>query len=287
MATKPSLADRIAAAREGRVVASASAAARHTRPPPAASARPVAPPLLPLATVDEVLQSHDLLRYMRLEAETVHRAIMHLHQSLCVDTGSDAPPPSLGPAAPNCPHCRKGYLVLDSHEGWHVCGSCGTVADRGNVNVTREYDPPPDVSRCKKRARVGVPGVDNYIVRRNAAPTSHGHERSNVWHELQHWNQFVRLNEDQLVAADARFRDWRGNGASREVRIASVLLFPLVLRVLPDESSMREAIRRGRALPTVADFVPAPEYVCSGCGRPCHTRKEARFHCRSGIYSRR
>ena len=234
--------------------------------------------LLPLSMVYTYLSEHSGLRACQTSAEEVHGAILRLH-ALCVPKlpPEDAP---LLPRRPTCSECNIGYEVIDAREGCIVCQHCGLIT-RGGINVTPEYQAQPEVHNARKRKR-GIPGVPSWLLKKSQAMDPADKTYSSYWDELQHWNAYFHMTEDELKEADRLLRWWKATGGdTREARMMAVLIYIRMRDVMPNEADVRNQLRCHRPLEAVDCGPPKPTFGCHSCGSMHHCAKGARFCCRT------
>lgn len=261
------------------------------------------PTVLPMDVVKDYLESHVMVRNMHVSVRDVHLALVALHDRSREPQQPEAPPPSPldeeeeedlwadfaaakaeegvsphGFPPHGCPQCGVVQETLDAREGHRVCGRCGVVLTLRAINVEPEYMAPPVLPRSRFRVR-GVKGVPEYMLAKGAPCIADPRQqRSPQWEELQHWNQFVHLGEDDVRSADAKLKAWRGDHAV-EARIAAVLLYPRLQAQFPSTEDVRQKLRSRAPLEIVQDPTPKPTYACKECGEMCHTGRDARLHC--------
>lgn len=235
-------------------------------------------PILPLASVQDLLESHSLVRAFRFNIKDVHAAILSLHEQIAaIPTVADKETPVV---APNCRECHKGYLLLNAREAMMVCSNCGMVDNHRSFNVEPEYQTPPSPTRGRKRK--GVKGVPNWMLQQHSVP-SHAKPHSRFWDDLQSFNHYVSLPEDDIIGLDNILKTWTTGGFSYELRLVSALLYPRVRRHFTNEGTIRACVAKATPIPIVHQLAPEPRFPCPHCQTKCHTAKSARYHCRLGL----
>ena len=229
--------------------------------------------LLPLASVQEVLQEHPLMSAFRLSINDVHSAILALHEII---------PPTPEAAChtrtrtPDCIECGLGYLTLDAKEGNRVCNHCGAVDNLRTLNVVPEFRAPPPSPT--KKAGKGIRGVPEWMIKQLS--TNQSPSFSRFWDDLQDFNHLVSLPWDDLWRLDEVMKTLTRGGFSYEVRLVAGLLYHRVKPHFSDEAAIRRCVAKSIPIPVVAQLHPAPEFPCPTCGEKFHTAKTARWHCR-------
>ena len=190
------------------------------------------------------------------------------------------PPPSR-PPNPNACHECSGYVEVDHREGNRVCILCGLVQDRSSTGVAPPFvETPVTVAPRASGAGDAPPRVSQCLFSRCDSPS--GRRRSAHWDDLQHYNHFTRLMDDDLVRMDRLLATWTDGGISGSVRVAAALLYLALRRQFPDEQAVRRNVRLHEAVTPVHSVTPEHEFECVTCGRGAHTMKGARFCCRGG-----
>jgi hypothetical protein len=101
--------------------------------------------------------------------------------------------------------------------------------------------------------------------------------------DVRHYNAMVGVGEGPLEALLTRAQ--RAGGAhKRSARICAVLFYPLFCRHTSEAARVRAAAAKQRALPPLPSVAT---FACAECGAPCHSRREARFHCKWRAFAAR
>ena len=164
-----------------------------------------------------------------------------------------------------------------------VCSECGAITSSA-INVLPEYQAPVEVL---SNATGQIPGVSRVVILKDAEQRALSEGTSErYWEDLEHWNAYCNLSMDSLHEAQRMLTLWKDGSHSSHCRLAAVLLEPLVMPCVPNEEEVRDALRRGNALPRPSEIEPPLRFTCEECGAKVHTAKDARFHCRaSGVYA--
>lgn len=242
--------------------------------------------LFPLETVRNFLETQRLLVVLNMRAQEVHGALLDYHRFVtphrdeaCVSDLSSSD------FAPNCPECRKGYLIFDIREGNQLCDRCGVVVHTC-LNFLPEVDRVATDSVVNTFDR-GIQGVPRWMIRQMASLADRDGDGeaeeglASFREEVEHWNHYVRLPEDELSFIVDQLGKWKGGGHTRLARVAAALLYRELKEYFPDEQTIRNSVRRRESLPEVTHTVALPQYPCPTCQTCCHDAKSARWHCRS------
>lgn len=238
-------------------------------------------PILPYASVHDVLAGHDLVSCFRLNPHDVHAAIVALHEILDLSekekVKQDSTP--VQRVQPNCKECGLGYLMLDTHEALLICNKCGAVDNYRTFNIEPEFQAPPEITH--KRCRKTIKGVPDWMVKQQWSQNPNRHSR--FWEDLQSFNHFVSLTEDTLSQLDNVLKTWTTGGFAYEVRLVATLLYHRVRQHFTHEKTIRVCVAKSTPIPIVKQLEPEATFACSTCGTMCFTGKSARWHCRLGI----
>ena len=262
--------------------------------------------VLPLSSCIQFLNEHPFVTMLRLDANVLHTAIVHLDNHLTQNRTSSgtqmertAPPSteSKRELVGGCFECN-GYLMLDEHNGNEVCSKCGLVQTRQGINVTPEYNAGVDVDTLQpmhKRAKA-IHGVSQWVVQ-SLYPTP----EPSYMEELHHMNAFMNIGIDELTTCNNVLKTWSGGHFPSEVRIAACLLHHLLRDRFTDEKDVRRRVGTVRQqsgteningvirptwsmtrerMPVIDRIGEAPQFACPTCGHMEHTRKGAKFHCK-------
>ena len=96
---------------------------------------------------------------------------------------------------------------------------------------------------------------------------------------LEHWNCFVHLSPDELVAIARRMASLNPKKLQDENFIVAALLHERVKGLVDSEEQAREEIARKRPLQLAVPPV-LMGFPCATCGVAQGSAKAARFHCR-------
>lgn len=239
------------------------------------SEEPRPTPLLPYDTVREFLETHPLVHATGVNARDVHSCLTELHVWL----RTTAPVrPSAGTKEPawTCAHCDGGRGVLDEREGHYACDACGAVLRTG-VNVVREWTDAAQDEWSTSR-HPAVRGVDRRIVEASLSyvVSDEGQRPSKYWDDLEHWNSFAHVGEDELLRWDHVLRDFVSSRHCVLVRIVACLLYARVR--FPED--VRARLRLGKRLERNDVPVPEARFPCGTCGVKVQRLRDARFHCK-------
>jgi len=264
-------------------------------------------PVLPIALARTYLLDHPLPHALGVGVADVHRALLalHCHVRASGEGGGGAGPVDGASASADrvrhvCAACG-GAPSLDEREGCYVCDGCGAVLSR-SVNVVPEYMAPPELPPEQLRQR-GVPGVPQSVLDRDEACRIASMDAAEVasraaarlWRaDLDRWNHLVHLGTDDLRYTERLLGEWSATGHAREARLAAALLYPLVRDQIPEAHEVRRWVQQAATLPAkerpaharaampgFVDRTPAPRFACRACGVMRHSRRDARFHCRT------
>ena len=238
--------------------------------------------ILPYDCVREYLEAHPLVHALAVSPREVHAALVHLEER-CTERSEEEEilPRGERPPSGGCAECG-GYLLLDEHEGQHVCALCGVVPTRGTINVTPEYRAPaPEPTRKRPRTVPGVPWWMLAGMRADAATTALRRARE----DLEQYNLYAGHAPADLEDCARVFVTWSGAAHRRDARLVACLLHPLVRAQFLRAADVRASLRQGRALATIVDPTPAPRFPCGTCGTALHSMRDARFHCRGRRYT--
>jgi hypothetical protein len=233
--------------------------------------------LLPLSMVQDYLSTIPALSACGVTVEEVHSALIRLHTSRCSEASlSPSPPPPL--PIPKCNECGVGHEIVDDHGGYTMCSNCGVMFREG-MNIRPEYRPPVEVKkRSGKRMGDSLPA---WVREKMKSREGMGRKYSSNWDDLQHWNIFFRLSEEDVSQADALLLRWKSTGGEkRSARLLASLLYVQLKDKLPDEETIRIQLRRRRSLEEVSGGPPPPQFGCTRCGEKHHTAKGSRFCCK-------
>lgn len=244
--------------------------------------------LLPFDVSREFLETHPLVVFLDVNAQSVHTAVLDLvyHNSGALAATNEQiaralaclPPPDHRSSA--CLHCASGTVVFEAKEGHRVCNECGTVASLRALNAQPEFVPAvrdEDLAPPHKRAR-HVRGVAPWIS--SAAGSDEPRAEEDHWAELEHWNQFTYHPPDLLRKMNERLKQWKTHRYGKAIKLVAVLLEPLLTPQFQTHTEVRRALRQGTSLDVVRDPAPAPRFPCLRCGKRQATHKAARHHCR-------
>lgn len=239
--------------------------------------------LFPYDTVRSFLTSNSIVNAMSVDAKEVHSAIIDYHK-LVSGPKEDFKVSTL--VQPTCKECGKGYVLLDSREGCTVCDYCGLV-DSVGLNVMPDYEE-QDHSNKHNPHWGKVPGVAQWMCEKMASSN-----RDTSWQileDLQHWNQFTRMNVDELTEIANVMKGWtQGRYHTYNVRIAAALLYKDLKDKFPNEEEVRSIVRlasyrhvnnTSSLLEEVTKTEKVLSFFCEHCNKGFDCRKSARWHCR-------
>ncbi len=238
-------------------------------------------PLLLFDSVRMFLETSDIVKGLDTNPFEVHRALVEYEKQF----GTRNVPTKISDAQTNrrrCPHCDDGIPVMDHHEGNEVCDHCGAVLSTG-LNFLPSYDTTKNWRPRSKKTSIG--GVPLWMVQRTYEERDNNTVES-YKEELDHWNHFVNISEDDLITFAHRLSEW--HGPSRRARVAAVLLYPDVKSNFHNEQEIRRRVRSAPLSSTtslvdeVQKNIPKPSFFCPSCGHGMHDRKSAQWHCRTG-----
>tara|TARA_B110001452_G_scaffold187767_1_gene158107 strand:- start:231 stop:1043 length:813 start_codon:yes stop_codon:yes gene_type:complete len=253
------------------------------------SAPPVAPRgelLFPLSCVSEFLEGHSIVKAMDLSARDVHGAILEVdrrvksgrRQDLATQADATRPAPPRAPAG--CLEC-KGYVEMDVREGNRVCVDCGLVQERSSMGMALDFaEPFVETKKSTSKSRNMLAGVSAHVKEKVSGNRHRLH--SPHWEKMEHYNAYVQLQTDDLIAMDRLLAAWTEGGPPSLVRVAAVLLYLPLKKTFPEEGEVRKNVRIGANVDKVVSVVPDREFECSRCGRGAYSMKEARYCCRVG-----
>ena len=164
-----------------------------------------------------------------------------------------------------------------------VCASCGLVQTLAPVNVQPEVQLGVSTSSSGfERKASFARGIPRRMLDSSSSLDA---SRSPYLSDLQHWNAYVHLSEDDLAMADRRLRVWMQDGMHylRDRRMLAVLLWPQVSPLLLCEEDIRSRILAGTSIPVMRSTEPDARFACEACGRRFHSLKSARYHCKLRI----
>lgn len=244
--------------------------------------------LAPEGLIAPLLEDHLLCWAMQLSPADVHSALLDLDSFRKSNYAKSTAAPSAASPTPAlaCPHCNGGHQLIDEREGCILCSDCGAITS-GAINIRPEYQSPPDVTCSRETGQNNIPGVSRIVLLKDAEQRALSEDNSDLfWEDLEHWNVYCNLSMDSLKEAQRMLLLWKEGSHTLPCRLAAVLLESLVMPCLPKEEEVRDAIRRGSALPRPPDVEPPLMFFCDTCGTGMHTAKDARFHCRvAGVYA--
>lgn len=242
--------------------------------------------VLPYDALRPTLLDHPLCHVMSVDIERVHAAVVSAmrwtQRRRRAAGGDDVASTTTARARSKCTECGVGHELVDSKEGSCVCSHCGIVT-LSNMNIEPEFVKPIVADRAAPR---GIPGVSDQVRVRTTDGESRSEKRANrLWWEMENWNAYAHLGEDDLRSAHRTLMDWNPTEFSEEVSMCCALLLPLLESHVPDETSVRDALKSGKPLPVVRELVPEARFPCAKCGVKVHSAKDARLHCKLSIYA--
>ena len=158
-----------------------------------------------------------------------------------------------------------------------------TSTDSPARNVAREWTAPAQEEWHTSR-HPQVRGVDRRLVEASLGyVVSDERERpSQHWDELEHWNTYAHVGEDDLRRWDRVLREFHSTQHNSLVRIVACLLHDRVR--FPHD--VRDRLRFGKRLERNDVPVPEARFPCATCGAKVQRARDARFHCKWTGYGR-
>ena len=152
---------------------------------------------LPFHIVEPFLRGHPLFEAAKFDIHKVHAYMTQLH----APPPPPPPPRSRPPGKPassrsTCSECG-GYIELCQRGGEYSCADCGLVAS--SLVFDRPFEAEPEVSIHSSRRKV----VPDYV-HRMVDEKSPEQAWQAALPALEHWNCFVHLSPDELVAIARR-----------------------------------------------------------------------------------
>ena len=243
--------------------------------------------------IEWYLSSHPVVKGLGASPILVHAALTKLHAHIVdppvKERDTSVVLCNVERRSENCIECGSLDLRIDAREGSLVCWECGVV-NSGGLNIVPEYNGPTDTDvrewvEASKRCRKTKGSVPKWLInssRKGAdEPDTHRLERE-YRRELEHWNAYVHLSDDDLAIALHRLCGWKANGGdTRESRLAAALLYNSI--PFPDENVLRDKLRRAKTRTEMEEIEcgpPPPEFECKTCGAMHDTQKGSRVCCR-------
>lgn len=229
--------------------------------------------LVPYVSVQSIISTHPVVVHLKLVSKDVYSALLVLHARMQQQIGQREGRET--DDSHGCISCGQYDIRIDEHNGCNVCQGCGAVQERMAINVTMEY-----VQRERSREKSAVRGVATWIMKKNQSQSYvEGAHRSSYWHDLEHWNHYTNISEDELSYLDNMLNEWKDGGIARDVRLGACLLYPSIKDKLNEEDDIRKRLQEKKPLRQVARVSPAATFKCSICHASCFTMKSAKFHC--------
>ena len=268
--------------------------------------------MLPYDLARDYLTNHPAVIASSADPRDVHDFLLRLHKhSMAPIAPSSSRMPASDPfaneegmiqhrsgvdacATSTCRICGVGREVVDAREGVLVCEECGAVLTN-SINIEREWIDRVDETTMRGRPS-HIPGVPRALLERMRAPTVSDPKdwRSKWWDALEHWNAYVNLSTDALTSMDRMLRGWTdGGNPDSAACVVAALLYPIIRDHIQSTKDIRRNLsqrskafvrthyQRVQPLQVIVDPTPKPQFACEGCDQKFHTRKEARFHCRT------
>ena len=235
--------------------------------------------LLPLDIVKQSLNDHPLIVNMQIQGCEVFRALIDLHNYItALRTGGTQ---FVSHDIDSCKDC-KARLFVDETRGCEVCERCGLIQNE-NINLIPEFISAPEMlPSCR-----GIPGVSSKVSKCILSQQSVSKRE-----DLDHWNRFVNISEDDISYAQINLNGWQmiHTQHSFKAKVAAVLLYKFFSTRVPDESHLRNCIRKKQTLPII-NINPRSDlqgkFECATCGVKCFDYKSSVWHCRFGTKKKR
>lgn len=240
--------------------------------------------VIPYDCIRDFLEEHPVVQLFGMSTRDVHSALLYVDRNLKPQVAEDETPTPAPVKRPyDCTECNAGFLVLDAHNGYHVCSNCGVIPHRGSINVEREWidDVREDQLAPRHKRTKYIPGVPKWMVDKMASNPRMAYERSTL-SEMENMNGYMNLSPDVVHAAHQNFLRWTENGYNRDVKMAACMFHVILQGQFLSDVEVRGMVRQRKSIPQVVDPAPDPTFPCR-CGVLHYSRKAARFHsCRNG-----
>ena len=227
---------------------------------------------------------------MNVDSHDVYRDFVNLKTTLLHSPQEKVSgPPPFNPAerlrcTRRCIECSCTDLRVDQHEAVEVCEGCGLIQHRGNLSTVDEFQKLPEtaVNATQVDVEHGSASTCPLVQRllRSTETRLPNGPFGPLWNLLVHWNVYVRVNVDDLKQLHCKALTWTSAETTTPSRIAAILLFLPLERMLPSEGEVRSNLRCRKTLTTLETTIPQGQFACSQCGTNQHTLKAARMHCR-------
>lgn len=242
-----------------------------------ASSEPAAGLVCPFALCQRYLSDHPLVRSMGVSVADVHAAAVKLAEDVRRSTTS-APLPQRkagGALSSACKECGHDTFEHDLRESWIVCQRCGAVANCRSMHWTHSDPEYVDETLCRR----AMYGTHCSVQSRGESEITA--DAAKAWNDLSHWNWYTHHSEWHLKTTSMRLLDAVPKRTPWDVKICTVLLFPL----LDDEMTRidvqaRRELRKRSSPRAMESSAPKPVHPCPQCGELFHCRKHAKYHCR-------
>jgi len=177
---------------------------------------------LPYACVDKLLNTHPIMLNMSVSKHEVHKCMSFMlsHKFKSIDEQKSTKSEKDTKPKQTCNECKSttAKIIVSQCDGTFLCNECGVV--HGNI-YGGTYDN-SEIETCNKYTLEDREYIPKWMHVQNAF--------GDIWFELQlsyevdHWNQFVNLGEDELKYVKT-VASWMRRRASNESRIAAAFIF--------------------------------------------------------------
>jgi hypothetical protein len=240
--------------------------------------------VIPYDCIRDFLEDHRMVKLFRMSTRDLHSALLYVDRNLKQQPAEDETPTRTPGKRPyDCTECNAGFLLLDAHNGYYVCGNCGVIPHHGSINIEREWiDDVTDDQLAPRRKRTKyIPGVPKWMVDKMSSNPRMAYERC-THSEMETMNGYLNLSSDMLHAAHRNFLRWTENGYNRDVKMAACMFHAILRNQFLSDAEVRGMVRQRKSIPQVEDPTPNPTFPCR-CGMLHYSKKSARFHsCRHG-----
>jgi len=179
----------------------------------------------------------------------------------------------------NCQHCEKGYLEIDTKEGYKVCGYCGIQETRMAINIEPEFITQAEVD--SNFGNTKIKGVSEIVIQMQCQYSDeYKVVRKSCLDDLEHWNTYTNLGCDDLKQADNKLKTIsKDTSSSHLAKTIAVLLSVHLKDKLINEKEFRECLRNKTPMLPV-ETSSNGTFKCLECDKLFFTMKDARFHCK-------